>query len=407
MKKLTFSMCAVLVCFTVIFAASAAAGNEQMPELGATELGDAPYGVDPDSSLPVESYIDNDGVWTTNAGIGDAQSAETAENDALLNDESADSIEAEEEQPPIVDVFVHGILLESLTPPILIDGATYVPLRDFSYAYGEGVEVEWDGETQSISIKTPPINITLNVNEPYIVSNGRYIYIKGGVLLRDGVTFIPVRAISKAFGAVVEWDSDLFAVNITGGIDLISGDKFYNEEDLYWLSRIISAEAKGEIIDGQIAVGNVVLNRMAHDKYPDTIYDVIFDRNGAIQFSPVASGTIKDNPTDSAIIAAKMVLDGASVTTDSLFFLNENQIKDSWITRNCVYVMTIGNHSFYKISDPLGEPIPGEAPANTDFTEGEPEPADAVKPSVVQVVPEAPTEPEMQNDNELTEPINS
>jgi N-acetylmuramoyl-L-alanine amidase len=360
MKKLTFSMCAVLVCFTVIFAASAAAGNEQMPEPGITELGDASFGVEPDSGLPVGSEEDDGGGLMTDAGNGDAQSAETVgdaevQSDTLAEEVAEEAVETEEEQTPNVEVFVHGKLLESLTPPILADGATYVPLRDFCYAYGDGVEVEWDGETQSISIKTPPIDITLKLSDSYIVSNGRYIYIKGGVLLKDDVTFIPVRAISKAFGAVVEWDSELFAVNITLGSDLTPGDEFYNPDDLNWLSRIISAEAKGEITDGQIAVGNVVLNRRAHAKYPDTIYDVIFDRRGAVQFSPVASGTIKDKPTERSVIAAKLALDGANIVEDSMFFLNENQVTDSWIKRNCVFVTTVGNHSFYTLEDASAE----------------------------------------------------
>ena len=52
----------------------------------------------------------------------------------------------------------------------------------------------------------------------------------------------------------------------------------YNEDDVYWLSRIISAESRGEPLEGQIAVGNVVLNRVRSSAYPNTIYGVIFDR---------------------------------------------------------------------------------------------------------------------------------
>jgi N-acetylmuramoyl-L-alanine amidase len=53
-----------------------------------------------------------------------------------------------------------------------------------------------------------------------------------------------------------------------GGGAIESGDTWYDEEDLYWLSRIISAEARGESLEGQIAVGNVVLNRMKSDRWP-------------------------------------------------------------------------------------------------------------------------------------------
>ena len=53
---------------------------------------------------------------------------------------------------------------------------------------------------------------------------------------------------------------------------------YYNSTDLYWLSRIISAEAKGEPLAGQIAVGNVVLNRTRSAAFPNTVKDVIFDK---------------------------------------------------------------------------------------------------------------------------------
>lgn len=57
--------------------------------------------------------------------------------------------------------------------------------------------------------------------------------------------------------------------------------------DLYWLSRIISAESRGESLKGQIAVGNVVLNRVEEDDFPDTIPAVIFDRK---KRDPVPAG---------------------------------------------------------------------------------------------------------------------
>ena len=63
-------------------------------------------------------------------------------------------------------------------------------------------------------------------------------------------------------------------------------------------------------MEGQIAVGNVVLNRMRHKSYPNTIYGVIFDRKHGTQFSPVSYGTIYNPPASSSVIAAKMCLEG-------------------------------------------------------------------------------------------------
>ena len=89
----------------------------------------------------------------------------------------------------------------------------------------------------------------------------------------------------------------------------------YSEEDLYWLARIISAESRGEPLEGQIAVGNVVLNRVDSDNYPDTIKEVIFDRNHGVQFEPVENGTVYDDPTPTSVLAAKLALEGAWTPT--------------------------------------------------------------------------------------------
>lgn len=118
----------------------------------------------------------------------------------------------------------------------------------------------------------------------------------------------------------------------------------YIEEDLYWLSRIVSAEAKGESEEGQIAVANVVLNRVNHDDFPDTIKDVIFQKN---QFSPVKAKTIYDEPTPEAVEAAKKALSGEKVVDEGVLFFYNPKIapKNSWL-RTRKEAITIGNHRF-------------------------------------------------------------
>ena len=110
---------------------------------------------------------------------------------------------------------------------------------------------------------------------------------------------------------------------------------------------LISAEAKGEPFLGQIAVGNVVLNRVKSASYPNTVYGVIFDRKYGTQFSPVSYGTIYKAPTAGAIIAAKICLEGYSLSDSALFFVNPRIATNNWIVRTRPYAFTIGNHDFY------------------------------------------------------------
>ncbi len=121
----------------------------------------------------------------------------------------------------------------------------------------------------------------------------------------------------------------------------------YDSDDLLWLSRIIYAEAGTEPLEGKLAVGSVVMNRLASANYPDTIYGVIFDRKFGVQFTPAATGSVYKSPDEESILAAKMCLGGYSVSSDILFFLNEAIATGTWMQDNRDFVMTIGNHDFY------------------------------------------------------------
>lgn len=119
------------------------------------------------------------------------------------------------------------------------------------------------------------------------------------------------------------------------------------KDDLYWLSRIINAEAEGEPFEGKLAVGSVIMNRVESNEFPDSIYDVIFDSEYGVQFTATVNGRIYDKPTEESVNAARMCLDGIRLDVEMLYFLNEGITESPWISQNCRFVMSIGNHSFY------------------------------------------------------------
>ena len=146
----------------------------------------------------------------------------------------------------------------------------------------------------------------------------------------------------------VEWKAASRTVELTRtGERLLDASSFYNADDLYWLSRIINAEAGGESLEGKIAVGNVVLNRKASPMYPNSIYGVIFDRKHGTQFTPVVTGTIYRTPSAESVIAAKICLEGHSISREALFFMNPRIATSNWIAKNCRFLFRIGNHDFY------------------------------------------------------------
>ncbi|MBE6546804.1 MAG: copper amine oxidase [Ruminococcaceae bacterium] len=231
---------------------------------------------------------------------------------------------------------------------VILDSVTYVPLRSFSELVGAD-SITWDAKTATATVKKGNTTVTVTDGGYYIVASGRYFYFNQKVRNISDRLFVPIRPIAKAFCVEVEWNHATRTVVLTStGKTLQSGSAYYNANDLYWLSRIISAEAGGESLYGQIAVGNVVLNRVESRQFPNTVYGVIFDRVGGTQFSPVAMGTIYKKPTASAIIAAKICLDGYRISEDILFFMNPRIATSNWISKNRPFAFTIGNHDFYK-----------------------------------------------------------
>lgn len=234
-------------------------------------------------------------------------------------------------------------------PAIIVNAVTYVPLRAYCALMGS-FDLDWNHETRTATITAPGINITARAGEQFITVNDRYFYCPDGTFILDGTLYVPVRVISKAYGVEVGWST-----NGSHGTVILSAtgeraaraDDIYDSEVLYWLSRIISAESRGESLDGQIAVGNVVLNRVRNDSFPNTVYDVVFDTKFGIQFTPIANGTIYDTPAESSVVAAKICLEGTTLSDSILYFLNISAASNLWVPNNRNFVMAIGVHSFY------------------------------------------------------------
>ena len=229
-----------------------------------------------------------------------------------------------------------------------VGGTVYVPVQRFADLFGSFRTVYTEA-TEQVVITGTNLSITVKVGDPYITVNERIFYTGKKVISLGGWIFVPLTSMCKALNATVTIRSGYYDAFITSGdtTKVKWASEFYNSTDLYWLSRIISAEARGEPFSGQIAVGNVVLNRVRSSQFPNTVKGVIFDTKYGTQFSPVASGTIYNTPTASAVMAAKICLEGFSLSTQMIYFYNPSLATSSWIGRTRPYIMTIGNHKFY------------------------------------------------------------
>lgn len=117
-----------------------------------------------------------------------------------------------------------------------------------------------------------------------------------------------------------------------------------SNEDINLLSKLVTGEARGESYEGQVAVAAVVINRVIDPRFPNTIKDVIYQKNA---FSVVNDGSINMNPTDSACNAVQEALYGQDPTEASVYFWNPDIATCKWIKTLNPH-KRIGNHVFAK-----------------------------------------------------------
>lgn len=220
----------------------------------------------------------------------------------------------------------------------LQQNTTYIPMRDFLTFLGWSVE--WDAANAKALAQKDGYTVSASPARQMLQVNGTEM--QTALPVREERVYLPLRTLCTMLGYSVLWDGAANAVSVCS-----ARNTAWSDDDLYWLSRIICAEAGGEPMDGQIAVGNVVLNRVASPEFPDSIYDVIFDCKDAVQFEPVSNGTVYNTPTDSAVQAAKLAMQGVNTVGQSLFFFNPSLSKGTWIVDNRSYYKTIGCHHFY------------------------------------------------------------
>ncbi|MBQ8532205.1 MAG: spore cortex-lytic enzyme [Clostridia bacterium] len=144
-------------------------------------------------------------------------------------------------------------------------------------------------------------------------------------------------------------DNGLTADGIVGEKTLkalgISGNNSYggySSADYELLARIISAEARGEPYSGQVAVGAVVLNRIEHPSFPDTLSGVVYQKGA---FSCIDDGQFYEPIADSAYRAASDAINGLDPSGGAIYYYNPQKATSKWIFSRPI-ITTIGQHRF-------------------------------------------------------------
>ncbi len=116
------------------------------------------------------------------------------------------------------------------------------------------------------------------------------------------------------------------------------------EENIQLLASVVEGEAANEPYEGRLAVAAVVINRVEHQNYPDTVEEVVY-QPGA--FCVVSNGLINRIPTEKSTKAAREAWNGHDPTQGALYFWNPNRSVSTWVNTR-TSLLTIGNHQFGK-----------------------------------------------------------
>lgn len=121
-----------------------------------------------------------------------------------------------------------------------------------------------------------------------------------------------------------------------------SGGSGYSDGDVALLAKVISAEARGEPYSGQVAVGAVILNRIEHPSFPNSISGVVYEPGA---FTCMVDGQINQPVADSAYRAARDAMNGSDPTGGAIYYFNPATATSAWIWSRPL-ITVIGKHRF-------------------------------------------------------------
>lgn len=131
--------------------------------------------------------------------------------------------------------------------------------------------------------------------------------------------------------------------------EALTGNSFNLEDQEYQvLLKIVEAEAGCEDTEGRMLVANVVMNRVRNGNFPNTVTEVVYQRqDGTAQFSPVSDGRIDTvNVSQGTIDAVARVMNGEDISQGALFFRSVRS-RSGWFDQKLSRVLEHGNHIFY------------------------------------------------------------
>lgn len=280
-----------------------------------------------------------------------------------------------------------------LADPLKVkENRLYVPVVQLASLFG--AKVKWDKADEEVTVNTAyGDSIVFGNAVPVVYFNGERYLLEGAPFQSEGRMYVPLRDVAEMLHAKLNWDeegrtaglesvplaevteqSELAEIGEQAGIsakqllkrngldaeaNVEAGAKLrvvipslydrkaapFTEKDYRLLAKITQVEAGNESYESQLAVANVILNRVKDSRFPDTIRDVIYSGK---QFPPAHNGLLdKSVPKAIALRAAKDALNGKNNVEDAVYFFNPKVSKGKFWSSLKV-IDTIGTHRFAK-----------------------------------------------------------
>lgn len=256
----------------------------------------------------------------------------------------------------LISIIVVAILLSTCLAAYAGGGLYYtVKPGDTLYAVGKKFSLNYRSLMENNKLKSVNIRPGLKLNvtpasyQVYTVKSGDTLY---RIAHSYGLKVTDVQKINGITGSTIRPGMKLMISTGSGlgreyKVKPVMGRKFtVTKEDIRLLAQLIHAEARGEPLKGQIAVGAVIMNRLTSGSFPEKIKEIIYQKtNGVYQFTPVQDGQIRLEPNQASYHAAERAIKGEDPTGGALFFYNPETSSDQWI-RTLPVTKIIGNHVF-------------------------------------------------------------
>lgn len=297
-----------------------------------------------------------------------------------------------------VHIILNETPLQSDAPALIAEDRVFVPIAPLAEQFAG--KVEWDGETRTVNLQTVHHDhIAFVIDHPVLLFNEREYGMDVAPFIHEERTYIPLRHAAEFLHAEVEWDAETRTARLItvplypiregeslAGVaeqfettaellmernglssplldpgfllkvvvpEIMAEKRMMEdqeavkayEENLLLLAKIITIEAGYEPYEGQLAVGNVIMNRVNSDRFPGTVRDVIYQPG---QFPPALNGKLDGvEPGELALKAAEAALEGENIVEGALYFYNPKTTSGKfWTSRTLI--KEIGNHRFVK-----------------------------------------------------------